>query len=1210
MENHLVRIMFFLAVHSLSGSSLQEVHILPDECSQNRTFLNISKFCQEASGIVNDTTVIILNGIHNLDMPCEVRGVNNFLMKGEAEELNVIINCSNGGFRFLNVVRLSISKITFAGCGASWAVTKPQLASVKLNILSALLFLNGSDLTLTSVTVLDAKSAGIYVYNVAGSVKMNSCEVINASSYKVDTLSGNIIVYDDYMSADSARLSISNSQFNSSGYSNRTTCRINSKLLRFHFSSGLVLFLGNSKVTIAIDNTKFSHNTGCNGGNIAVLFFKFMPVTISHSDFIGGYSSFGGGAYLSFENSFLDWIYKSTNYRYLSKVLSITDSKFVNNTAEWNGGGVYVHWKQSLLLNGSVDVSISRTIFDNNFVGKYDGGMAFYYQTYLEDSDNPKSVSKLYISLNVSNSTFHNHYPSIPSNKFQPEYSVILATNVPYFGVDGITVKNNNCTAIQAVGSTVVFYGSTRIFNNSALTGAGIKLCSGALIYLTAHTNLIITNNSAEQTGGGLQVYLSNCLLTIPKCFYQYTRDISRNLSLLETINFKVANNSANKSGDNIFGGSIDYCYLLWVPLKQNVNKYFIDVPFNSIPKPSSISSNPQQVCFDFTSNEGKLDCTRNSSAHIYPGEKMSILVRVVGQLYGSVSGTVVAHIDNGGEVGSNEKIQAVNESGGIVSYTVYPLAHNLTNTTIILKAGLHSDSEYSSHNFPARIQIHFKQCPFGFINAELNPSSSRHACQCITSKKISISNCSIQNLTITKQSRSWLGEFQIGNRSYLASNKYCPLDYCNNSFLNIKIDSNKTYQNEQCQYHRTGILCGSCPSRWSMVLGSSECQKCSNMWLLLVVPFALAGVLLVIIIHFLNLTVTMGTICGLIFYANIIQDYFITLLTLYPIPGLTPVLQIFLSWLNLDLGISTCFYDGMEAFGKTMLLFVFPIYIWLISTVIIFLSNHYIFFTRIVGENALKVLSTLFLLSYSKMLRVTIGILSLKVIEIHFNDSVITKVRWTTDGNIPYLDPKRHLAAFLVAILFAVLLLPFSMSLLCIRHVFALSNYCRVFSWIDKLKPLFDTYTGPFKDNARFWTGLLLFVRLFLLVVHTLDYHYDVIPYYIIILICMALSLMITVLQGVYKDYYLNVLEHFFIWNLTFIFLLNTYIGGQEKWRSILCHILVSSAFLVFLGVIAYHIYLKFSQLGLKIKFWQRQNAEMEILSYEGVRSYDSIND
>ncbi len=42
---------------------------------------------------------------------------------------------------------------------------------------------------------------------------------------------------------------------------------------------------------------------------------------------------------------------------------------------------------------------------------------------------------------------------------------------------------------------------------------------------------------------------------------------------------------------------------------------------------------------------------------------------------------------------------------------------------------------------------------------------------------------------------------------------------------------------------------------------------------------------------------------------------------------------------------------------------------------------------------------------------------------------------------------------------------LPFTMSLLCIMST---SNLTVVFSQIDKLKPIFDTYTAPFKDKAQ----------------------------------------------------------------------------------------------------------------------------------------------
>ena len=56
-----------------------------------------------------------------------------------------------------------------------------------------------------------------------------------------------------------------------------------------------------------------------------------------------------------------------------------------------------------------------------------------------------------------------------------------------------------------------------------------------------------------------------------------------------------------------------------------------------------------------------------------------------------------------------------------------------------------------------------------------------------------------------------------------------------------------------------------------SLVLGGTRCKKCSNNYLALLIPFALAGVLLVILLFLLHVTVAAGTLHGLIFYANIV---------------------------------------------------------------------------------------------------------------------------------------------------------------------------------------------------------------------------------------------------------------------------------------------------------------------------------------------------
>ena len=82
----------------------------------------------------------------------------------------------------------------------------------------------------------------------------------------------------------------------------------------------------------------------------------------------------------------------------------------------------------------------------------------------------------------------------------------------------------------------------------------------------------------------------------------------------------------------------------------------------------------------------------------------------------------------------------------------------------------------------------------------------------------------------------------------------------------------NLSEPDEQCSHNRSGVLCGACQTNLSIVLGTSNCKKCSNVYLLLIIPFALAGVALVVLLLKCNLTVSVGHINGIIFYANIVQ--------------------------------------------------------------------------------------------------------------------------------------------------------------------------------------------------------------------------------------------------------------------------------------------------------------------------------------------------
>jgi len=97
----------------------------------------------------------------------------------------------------------------------------------------------------------------------------------------------------------------------------------------------------------------------------------------------------------------------------------------------------------------------------------------------------------------------------------------------------------------------------------------------------------------------------------------------------------------------------------------------------------------------------------------------------------------------------------------------------------------------------------------------------------------------------------------------------------------------------------------------WNNRMTVFHCQHCSNIYLLLIVPIAIAGLVLVLILFLLNLTVTNGAINGFVFYVNIIS-----INTSVFFSQFTPAYT-FISLANLDLGIQTCFYSGMDDYAK-----------------------------------------------------------------------------------------------------------------------------------------------------------------------------------------------------------------------------------------------------------------------------------------------------
>ena len=369
--------------------------------------------------------------------------------------------------------------------------------------------------------------------------------------------------------------------------------------------------------------------------------------------------------------------------------------------------------------------------------------------------------------------------------------------------------------------------------------------------------------------------------------------------------------------------------------------------------------------------------------------------------------------------------------------------------------------------------------------------------------------------------------------------------------------------------------------------MGSTRCKKCTYNFLSLLVAFAVAGIALISLLTCLNLTVSVGTINGLLFCANIIQAshhlFFPT----------TTFLSVFIAWVNLDIGVEICFYEGLDFYSLTWLQFLFPLYIWLIVAIVIISSHYSTAAAKLVSRDAVKVLATLFLLSYAKLLRTCITILSFTYVTYEDTNGMLHRTAvWVYDGNVQFMQGK-HIPLFMVAMVFGLFyIIPFTLFLLMAPLLQSKSHQYRALRWVNRIMPFLDAYQGPYNDKYRFWSGLLLSVRVILFVAFAMNVLGDSQINLMLIATCLTGLLSLQWLLGavykfgpIYQDALINYLEIFFLLNITVLSIWSLLqmdnATSTIKTQITVSNVCVGLAFVVFVLILTYHAYVRVIACG-----------------------------
>lgn len=951
--------------------------------------------------------------------------------------------------------------------------------------------------------------------------------------------------------------------------------------------SGGVIYISNvSTVTFNGDNY-FKKNTARRGGGVYVLNASvYLDGTSSFDENSGGR---GGAVYLNGAQA----IFNGTSY------------------FRQNSGG-----RGSAVFTFEVSLSFSGTsYFEDNSAGR--GGalylsvsnVNFYGSSYFYRNMARSRGGVLFLFLTTV--TFYGPGENI----FEESYSENVG-GVAYLSEGRIILKDeySNTSFIRnkadSLGGVVVSYdgylqltGNVSFIGNRGDFGGALALYGTSRIMLNPHLSAIFSNNQAKFDGGAIyfedSVTSSQCInVVLIECFLSIGSDS------LADISIEFMNNTAKVSGNSLYGGQLDSCRLYFgmnlsdsAFCQDRTGHNFSDDALGVLKSISTISvpdisSAPVRLCAckDNSSHNCNTDDIRIA---IKPGQQFQLSLASLGQAQHIVNSTVLSkNVDFSNDYRLSPAIQSTGKSCTQVTYRLFSSV-----TDIQARKLLYYDGPCQSLRQGLTLFIDILPCPVGF-------KLLGEECVCEARLQNFTQRCFIDNSSIERMTNNFWVSQQTNDSGpidgLMIHQGGCPFDYCTTAAINVTLDD----PNVQCDNNRSGILCGMCKDNFSLTLGSLHCLPCNNAYLALIIPFALAGIALVVILFVLRLTVAVGTLNGLIFYANIIQANHQTFFPREMISFFT----VFIAWLNLDLGIETCFYNGMDIYAYSWLQFLFPFYVWLLIIILITASHYSQRIANCLGQNPVAVLATLFLMSYSKILTAIITPLTWTYLKRTLPTESDSRV-WLYDASILYFHEPSHivLGLFSIAALIFVFL-PYTFLLLC-SHWLQIKSQWRILSWINKLKPFMDAYHAPYKKQTRYWTGLLLLTRCGLFLTFAFNsVGSSKVNLLAVSSVCIALAVL---KERVYEKHYNDILESSFVLNLCIFSIATLFITEEGSGSQyILSSISVGTAFITFTGIILFHLYLQLDKTVImgKVKTYIQDSRLYSMVFLKEASSLEAV--
>lgn len=1019
----------------------------------------------------SNTTLIITPSVlhidddadHDFDVFCFVQNVS-YIKIMSAQSTTIVCSPGKGGFGFFNTTNVTLDGISFKGCGAEiklpsnihYYTNESADLCIGEGQRTVLLFTHCLDTVVSRINITESYNGfAILAINALRWFQVMYCVVSNGGTpqscdstsphhdgFSHQSGNGLVIVYMDSVMNVTCNTTLSLQYIT---ITNTTSC--------YPFSNDLLTLYSNYKyVHPIVSGTGVSlvystnyyfvftfildcHITGTVASHAGAMLLFYHNTHINHPLFINRFSIQNNSVVLHSPalSPGLTILYSS---KFQSRPiipsyssLTINNGYLAYNTG-YKGVGILIKAFALSFLNTRIQLS-DLTFFKNR--AQVVGSACHVEISAINE------IKNLQLSLYTINATLNSDI----KGGFDASVFSIIST--------GTHVLFKQCSFTRNKGSTIEAYGSYITLGktflceeNTSFRGSCILLRGTSFLHLNANTNIILRNNYAHLSGGA--IYSDNLGGPSDTCTILLHGD---------HVYLVAEGNKASMDGDVMRISSLYNCTIYKVSdelLRINDNlEYFLNY-LNYHPNSSTaiVSRVSQLIMCD--SNQSS---TARLEYRIYPGVRVQLPVIAVdaGNHLVYTTATLTLYPDDSDIEWRLSGINYYNlyaHRCNVLSFAIF-----IPNSKVLSSSGFAKlqSTENAISSLPFQLTI--LNCPLGFNTSE----SGKCVCSDFISDFIPDASCDIQMATITLPPFTWYGNPYSSNSSESVSFS-CPLHYCITPVFNTSLTD------PLCADGRTGIMCGQCTDGLSVTFGSDKCVECSDLYLFVLLGYALVGVVLVFVLFTLRITISRGIVGGVIFYANMSSiSLYSNLLSdhhAYSIP-----VRVLLSVFNLSTGFTLCFYNGMTSTVMVGMSFVFPVYLCMIVVVLVVLSRYSSRVANLIVGSSVQVLATIVHLSFAKLLSTVTRVLTMTRLIVYDSQTVSNHLVWYYDGSVEYLSGD-HLILVIVSLLVIVLIiLPYLVFTLFASYM----RSCRRLNLY--LHPLIDAYHAQYRTKYGYWCGV-----------------------------------------------------------------------------------------------------------------------------------------